>query len=108
MRPVRKIQTGQPWNKSGHDGEGRSGGRRRICHGFRSTTAGITESILSRDLEEGGNVADGKGVKPARNAAAENSFDPAFAALKRSLRQLLWMIGILLALVVAIAWRVYS
>ncbi len=29
-------------NKSGHDGRGRSGGGRRICHGFRSTTAGIT------------------------------------------------------------------
>ena len=53
-------------------------------------------------------MADATGVEPARKAAAENSFDLAFAALKRSLRQLLWMTGILLALVVAIAWRVYS
>ena len=53
-------------------------------------------------------MADAKGVESARNAAAGNSFDPAFAALKRSLRQLLWMTGIVLVLVVAIAWRVYS
>ena len=29
-------------NKSGHDGRGRSGGGRRICHRFRSTTAGMS------------------------------------------------------------------
>ena len=44
MRPPDRTETveGDARNKSGHDGRGRSGGGRQICHGFRSTTAGIT------------------------------------------------------------------
>ena len=52
-------------------------------------------------------MANAKSVELAGNAAAGNDIDTAFAPLKRSLRQLLWMNGVLLVLVVAIAWRVY-
>ena len=52
MRPLRKIQTGQQWNKSGHDGRGRSGGGRRSRHGFRSTTAGMIRDAAAAGGEQ--------------------------------------------------------
>ncbi len=53
-------------------------------------------------------MAKTKGLGLAETPVTANGFDPAFATLKRSLRQLLWMTGLVFVLVVAIAWRVYS
>ena len=55
-----------------------------------------------------GSIVDTKGAGRAEVPAAGDSFGSAFAALSRSLRQLLWMTGLCLVLVIAIAWRVYS
>ena len=55
-------------NKSGHDGRGRSGGGRRICHGFRSTTADITP--LRRP---GRSEAESRGPSPGRPARFKRS-----------------------------------
>ncbi len=46
MRPVRKIQTGQPWNKSGRDGAG----KRKGCADLRSREGGHDKNMTFHDI----------------------------------------------------------
>ena len=53
-------------------------------------------------------MADAIGSELVENLATKASFDTAVAEIKGTLLLLKWMVGFVLAFVVAIAWRVFG